>query len=169
MPALNCSHLLNRSRVLDKRSYCRANSIERSKAAISCRPLTSSPMSSLLRNWVLLILMTFVFAGPQAQAEYRAFLLKITDARTGVERRVVSTLDELQYREYHHLHPAETLHRLDTWMCWARSDHGRPICPSPRAPAAVPTSPPVDNVSPTQRPETARPTSGDSLPAPPQL
>ncbi|HRK08381.1 MAG TPA: hypothetical protein PLZ57_11480 [Pseudobdellovibrionaceae bacterium] len=109
---------------------------------------------------------------PQASAEYRAFLLQITDSRSGSERLVISTLDELQYRDYYHLHPAESLQRLDTWMCWARSDHGQPICPNPRTlspEAAASTANGATPPTPTQGPESARPTSGDSLPAPPQL
>lgn len=107
----------------------------------------------------------------RSRAEYRAFLLQITDSRSGSERLVISTLDELQYRDYYHLHPAESLQRLDTWMCWARSDHGQPICPNPRtlAPESTATATGGSAPGPTQGPESARPTSGDSLPAPPQL
>jgi hypothetical protein len=111
-----------------------------------------------------------VFAS-RSSAEYRAFLLQITDSRSGSERLVFSTLDELQYRDYYHLHPAESLQRLDTWMCWARSDHGQPICPNPRtlSPEAAASATGATPPTPTQGPESARPTSGDSLPAPPQL
>lgn len=65
-----------------------------------------------------------------AKAEYRAYELLITHEPTGRTRTVISTLDDIQYRDYHHLLAGETVSIRATWMCWRRSDHFTPICPN---------------------------------------
>ena len=62
-----------------------------------------------------------------ARSEYRAFQLAIVDAETGAERMVVSTLDDLQYRQYNFVKPTETVYYVTSWMCRGRTDH-RPVC-----------------------------------------
>ena len=106
----------------------------------------------------------FFFAVTLAWSEYRVFLLEITDttkvgtstasqpapATPGNEqkpstpngpRRVISTLDEIQYPDYYPLKPTEKIAYLDSWMCWGRTDEFKPPCakPAPRQPAAAPS------------------------------
>ncbi len=143
------------------------------RTSIRINPVPSSQAGTLLGVLLNMLaglsLVTLTLVASQAHAEYRAFLLQVTDSRTGAERLVISTLDELQYRDYYHLHPAESLRQLDTWMCWARTDHGQPICPNPRTLTPTATNGSPDPAVPTQGLENTRPKSGDSLPAPPQL
>ncbi len=74
-----------------------------------------------------------------ARAEYRAYELAVVHEGTGNARTVVSTLDDLQYPSYHPLNPGERVVIRATWMCWARSDHFKAICPDPKA-GAGPTA-----------------------------
>lgn len=67
-----------------------------------------------------------------AQAEYRAFLLQITNSKTNSTRQVISTLDDLQYPAYHSITKDESIQILDTWKCLKRSDHYQPICSNPK-------------------------------------
>lgn len=72
-----------------------------------------------------------------ADAEYRVFELEITDQTTGSVRKVVGTLDDIQYRGYHPVKENEQIKINDTWMCHKnRTQNYRTYCPSPRAPAS---------------------------------
>lgn len=77
-------------------------------------------------------------AGPSpARSEYRAYQLLITDTRANQNRLVISTLDHIQYPDYHHLRRGEAVSIQATWMCRGRTDLFKPICRNPReAPAA---------------------------------
>ena len=66
------------------------------------------------------------------KAEYRAYLLEIKNTETEQVRQVITTLDHIQYPQYHHLKAKESISLVDHWMCWERSDHFTPICLSPR-------------------------------------
>ncbi len=82
----------------------------------------------------------------RSSAEYRAFDLRITNTQTGKIRNVRSILDQGQYRQYYYLSSAEVIEYQDSWMCYERSDHFKPICANPneaseRAPAATPPNP----------------------------
>ena len=65
-------------------------------------------------------------------SEYRVFELRIVNEKTKKERTVYSTLDWIQYREYHHLSRDERVELVDHWMCWKRS-YGifKPLCKRP--------------------------------------
>jgi hypothetical protein len=81
-----------------------------------------------------------------SSAEYRAFELKISNSLTGKTRNVRSILDQGQYRQYYYLSPAEIVEYQDSWMCYERSDHFKPICANPhesqdRLPAAAAPNP----------------------------
>lgn len=78
----------------------------------------------------LFFLITFVFL-PLANAEYRAFRLVITDALNGSSRTVITTLDPLQYGQYHYLKSTERAQIEATWMCRERSENFKPICSGP--------------------------------------
>jgi hypothetical protein len=67
-----------------------------------------------------------------AQAEYRAFELSITDAVSGNERTELSNLDPAQYAKYHPVHPGDKIVYKTTWMCRGNTS-GKPICPNPKA------------------------------------
>lgn len=85
-----------------------------------------------------------------AQAEYRAFELVITNAATGQERVVISTLDPNQYRGYYPVGFEETVTYRSTWKCKGNTSL-KPICskpesaPSPKTPA--PATPSLDQKS----------------------
>jgi hypothetical protein len=77
-------------------------------------------------------LSALVLAAPVAvKPEYRAFLLKIENPRTGATREVQSTLDHIQYRRLYPLENDETVTYLDSWMCWENTGGFQPICPRP--------------------------------------
>lgn len=67
-------------------------------------------------------------------AEYRAFELEIRDPSTGASRRVITTLDHLQYPTYNFVKKADQIGIRATWMCRERSDYHKPICPNPNPP-----------------------------------
>jgi hypothetical protein len=79
-------------------------------------------------RWIVLIfwLPSFVWG------EYRVFELRIVNDKTKKARTVYSTLDGIQYPQYHHLSRDERIEVLDHWMCWKRS-YGmfKPLCQRP--------------------------------------
>lgn len=85
----------------------------------------------------LLALLTFL-ASPRLFAEYRAFLLKITQGAQSPQnepapfRLVKSSLDHLQYPDYYPLLPGEQIQYIDTWMCRGRTGGLAPVCASPK-------------------------------------
>ena len=90
-----------------------------------------------MRSLIFKILILLTTAVPlTALAEYRAYLLVIEDSTTGQKRKVTTTLDNLQYPEYHPVRNTETTSIEDTWMCRQRSDLSQDpyqsICPNPR-------------------------------------
>lgn len=80
----------------------------------------------------LFVFLVFLTSTSSAFAEYRAFLLEISDPKTDKARQVTSNLDHQQYPTYYVLQPGETIRILDTWMCWERSDHFQEICAPPK-------------------------------------
>ena len=65
-----------------------------------------------------------------ARAEYRAFLLRISE-KSGDFKIIKSTLDPLQYKTYFTVPDDAIVTYDDTWMCYGRTE-GQPICPSPK-------------------------------------
>ncbi len=65
---------------------------------------------------VLFMMVLFVFT-LSAQAEYRTYLLRITNNKTQKIRMLYSTLDPLQYKTIYALSPDEGIEYLDTWKC----------------------------------------------------
>ncbi len=80
-----------------------------------------------------------------AFAEYRVFQLEITSADTDgqkkVIRQVLSTLDPLQYRQYHHLPNDLDIQYTETWLCPENTSQ-RPFCPNPTPPPNPEATPP---------------------------
>ncbi len=94
-----------------------------------------------------------------AQAEYRVFLLELTETPETTEAppaagaptatkppgapiktQFPSNLDPRQYVGYFPLKPNQSLDYIDTWMCPGRTDYFKPYCPTPaRNPAALPS------------------------------
>lgn len=62
-------------------------------------------------------------------AEYRAFLLEITEGQD--KRLVKSSLDPEQYRGYYPVSENAQITYIDTWMCYGRTGGVHEICPSP--------------------------------------
>lgn len=77
-----------------------------------------------------------------AQAELRAFRLKITNAETGTERLVVTRFDHVQYPMYNFVARTESIEIDQTWMCYPRSDYLGALCAAPeKSPAKSPVAP----------------------------
>lgn len=107
-------------------------------------PVFRKRISQTTLNWVLTLLafaalLPALFIPFAAQAEFRAFRLKITDVAGGTERQVVTRFDHLQYPMYRFIKKTEFAVIDQTWMCYDRSDHLGAVC------AAPPKSPALDS------------------------
>ncbi|MCB9026061.1 MAG: hypothetical protein H6625_07080 [Bdellovibrionaceae bacterium] len=78
----------------------------------------------------LIILLNFIPI-PSSLAEYRAYELAIENFDDGSLRKVITTLDHIQYSTYYPLKENEKVSYLKSWMCWGTSDYERDICPAP--------------------------------------
>jgi hypothetical protein len=106
----------------------------------------------------LLIFIAVFFLSLSARAEYRAFLLAVTNTQTSSTRTVTTTLDDIQYRAYYPLHKFEAVSIQATWMCWERGGEGTHYCPNPR---------PQNGQAPSQAGNGAtKSDAGKNLPAP---
>ena len=92
----------------------------------------------LIRLALLLILIPI----PSSLAEYRAYELVIENTEDGSQRKVISTLDHLQYPTYYPIKQKEKVSYVKSWMCWGTSDYEQDICPAPEleTPERVPAS-----------------------------
>lgn len=71
----------------------------------------------------------------QAQAEYRAFVLRIEKVAMPEEyREVVSNLDPRQYIGYHPISNDERIYYTDTWLCPGRTSGFSKFCDKPGTP-----------------------------------
>lgn len=68
---------------------------------------------------------------PSSLAEYRAYELIIENEEKGTQRRVVTTLDHIQYPSYYPIQQKEKVLLAKSWMCWGASDYHQDICPAP--------------------------------------
>ena len=64
-------------------------------------------------------------------AEYRAFELVISDATTGGEKVVLSSLDPNQYRRYYPVKDEERVVYRATWMCRGNTSGFKSVCARP--------------------------------------
>ena len=98
-----------------------------------------------------LYFLVFLFS-ISSQAEYRAFLLKIssTDPKIQDFRLVPSSLDPEQYPAYYPIKPNEQVTYVQTWRCPGRTNELEKICDNPRQPAAAakPIPPSTDSTTP---------------------
>jgi hypothetical protein len=92
-----------------------------------------------MRGWTLTLL-SLIFFSLNARAEYRVYVLTITDAQSGQSRVVTSTLDDIQYPGYYHVRRDEKVILTDTWMCWGRQGELEPMCPNPRPSSLAPST-----------------------------
>ena len=66
-----------------------------------------------------------------AQAEYRMFVLQITNHKTRASRTIYSNLDPLQYKTIYPLSADESIHYTDTWRCKGNTAHYKLHCAKP--------------------------------------
>jgi hypothetical protein len=79
---------------------------------------------------VLFLMAPFVFT-LSVQAEYRLYLLRITDHKTQKTRTLYSTLDPLQYKMISILSPDESIDYVDTWKCKGNTGGYKIHCAKP--------------------------------------
>ncbi len=70
-----------------------------------------------------------LFIGLQVQADYRVYLLQITNTQTNEVRTVRSTLDHIQYPMMQPLRQHEKIETMDSWRCRGNTSHYRLLCP----------------------------------------
>jgi hypothetical protein len=68
---------------------------------------------------------------PKGFAEYRAFELVISDAVSGKETVVLSTLDPNQYRKYYPTKNTDKITYRATWRCRGNTSGYKSVCPPP--------------------------------------
>lgn len=81
----------------------------------------------LIRSLIFIILIPI----PASLAEYRAYELVIENPESGTTRKVITTLDPMQYPSYHPVKQDEKVSLARSWMCWGASDYHQDICPAP--------------------------------------
>lgn len=99
-------------------------------------PALRKKISQTTLNWVLTLLafaalLPALFLPLAAQAEFRAFRLKITDTAGNTERQVVTRFDHVQYPMYHFTKKTEVAVIDQTWMCFDRNDYNGTLCAAP--------------------------------------
>lgn len=109
-------------------------------------PVFRSLVSQSTLIWMLTLigsaalLMPALLVPLDAQAELRAFQLKITDQVNGTERHVVTRFDHIQYPMYNRVGKTEIVAIEKTWMCFERSDFLGSLCAAPADSPASNTS-----------------------------
>lgn len=86
-----------------------------------------------------MLILIILLPVPASVAEYRAYELLIEDVESGKQRKVVTTLDHLQYPTYYPLSNGEKVSYLNSWMCHQNTGDFKDICQSPekdRAPSS---------------------------------
>lgn len=81
-----------------------------------------------MRVFLVMILTLTSFA---AWAEYRVFVLKITNSKTQHSQTRYSTMDPLQYKTIYPLSADETIEYVDTWKCKGHTGGFRAHCSKP--------------------------------------
>ena len=74
----------------------------------------------------------------ESSAAYRAYKLKVTffepTLKRNITQTVVSTLDHLQYENYHSGYGTQTVDLIDTWYC-PGDTRRKEICKKPHVPS----------------------------------
>lgn len=78
-----------------------------------------------------LFILIFMFSFHSARAEYRVFVLQITNSKTQASRTLYSTLDPLQYKSIYPLALDESINYVDTWRCKGHTGHFKILCAKP--------------------------------------
>ena len=78
---------------------------------------------------LFIILLTMVSIS--AQAEYRMFVLKITNNKTQKSQTRYSTMDPLQYKTIYPLSADESIEYVDTWRCKGNTSGFKVHCAKP--------------------------------------
>lgn len=78
------------------------------------------------------LFLSLSFYTSRAQAEYRAFELNLSDPASGLDRTEVSTLDPVQYVQFHPVPLTTKVIYKATWMCRGNTSD-QDICPNPKA------------------------------------
>lgn len=99
-------------------------------------PVFRKRISQSMLTWILTALacaalLPALLIPITAQAELRAFRLKITNADAGTERLVLTRFDHVQYPMYNFVARNEKIEIDQTWMCYQRSDYLGALCPAP--------------------------------------
>ena len=98
-----------------------------------------------------------IFSTSAAFAEYRVFVLLLSNTKTSTSRQIQTNLDPEQFITLYPLNEGENISYVDTWMCKGRTDFFKAHCDKPvkvnpqstaldRSPANVPSqSPDIKN------------------------
>lgn len=84
-------------------------------------------------KWLRFIILINLIPIPSSLAEYRAYELIIENTEDGSQRKVVTTLDHMQYPTYYPVKQSEKVSYVKSWMCWGSSDYEQDICPAPES------------------------------------
>lgn len=85
----------------------------------------------MFRLFAISYMATLLISLPQASAEYRVFVLNISNKETGESREVTSTLDPLQYKTYYKVEPGSKITYNETWMCRGNTGSFKSACEKP--------------------------------------
>ena len=81
----------------------------------------------IIRMFILIIIIPV----SSSVAEYRAYELLIENQDSGQQRRVISTLDHLQYPTYYPLSKGEVVSYVKSWICRENTSSYKEICQAP--------------------------------------
>lgn len=85
-----------------------------------------------------IVFTTLLFWSISSLAEYRVFLLTITNSKTNSARTVKSTLDPEQYKMIYLLKPDESITYTATWRCRGNTSELSPLCENPNRASLTP-------------------------------
>ncbi len=78
-----------------------------------------------------MLIIVILLPVPATIAEYRAYELLIENPEKGTQRKVISTLDHMQYPKYYPLNGGETVSYVDSWKCYHNGSQFQDTCPAP--------------------------------------
>jgi hypothetical protein len=79
----------------------------------------------------VLFAILFILPSLSVQAEYRVFILKITDHKNQKTQTRYSTMDPLQYKMIYPLSPDQSIDYVDTWKCKGNTSGFKILCAKP--------------------------------------
>ena len=93
-----------------------------------------------MKSWIYFLLIV----SNTAFAEYRVFVLKITNTKTLEVKTVNSTLDPEQYKSFYLMTPDETITYVNTWRCRGATRDYKALCEGPAQIKKIPIVSPQD-------------------------